>query len=114
MDSDSPPLAAAPAAPSGQLPAPWWHTAVLVVVLLAVGLISVNQAENVKKMNELSKTLGFLTPHSHLEFALFVGLALTAGFCEEIIFRGYLQKQFAAASGMAAIGVLAQGILFGA
>src|SRR5256885_5794160 len=42
MDSDSPPLAAAsvaaPAAPSGQLPAPWWHTAVLIVVLLAVSL----------------------------------------------------------------------------
>ena len=42
------------------------------------------------------------------------GLALTAGFCEEIIFRGYLQKQFAAASGMASIGILAQGVLFGA
>ena len=63
---------------------------------------------------ELSKTLGFLAPHSNLEFALFVALALTAAFCEEIIFRGYLQKQFAAASGMASIGILAQGVLFGA
>ena len=87
---------------------------ILALVRVALGLISLNQAENAKKMNELSKTLGFLAPHSNLEFALFVALALTAAFCEEIIFRGYLQKQFAAASGMASIGILAQGVLFGA
>ena len=87
---------------------------ILALVRLALGLISLNQAENAKKMNELSKTLGFLAPHSNLEFALFVALALTAGFCEEIIFRGYLQKQFAAASGITSIGIIAQGVLFGA
>ena len=38
---------------------------------------------------------------------------LTAGFCEEAIFRGYLQKQFHALTGSAAIAVLAQAILFG-
>src|SRR5256885_4064746 len=73
----------------------YWGRAlgILALVRLALGLISLNQAENATRMNELSKTPGFLAPHSNLDFALFVGLALTAGFCEEIIFRGHLRNQ---------------------
>ena len=33
---------------------------------------------------------------------------------EELIFRGYLQKQFHAASGNALVGIIAQALLFGA
>jgi membrane protease YdiL (CAAX protease family) len=38
---------------------------------------------------------------------------LTAGFCEEVAFRGYFQKQFEAMTGSAAAGVILQGVLFG-
>jgi len=41
-----------------------------------------------------------------------VALALIPGFCEEILFRGYAQRQFERASGPAG-GILLSGVLFG-
>jgi membrane protease YdiL (CAAX protease family) len=55
-----------------------------------------------------------LFPHGATEVVLFLLLALTAGFCEELIFRGYLQRQFAALTHAVAGGIVVQGILFGA
>lgn len=55
-----------------------------------------------------------LLPHSSIEFVLYIMLALTAGICEEIIFRGYLQRQFTAVTRAAAAGIVLQGITFGA
>src|SRR5580693_7215237 len=39
--------------------------------------------------------------------------AVTAGFCEELVFRGYLQRQGLALTGSVALAVLTQGVLFG-
>jgi membrane protease YdiL (CAAX protease family) len=55
----------------------------------------------------------FLTPVSRSETILWILVALTAGFCEETIFRGYLQRQFIAWSGKPAIGILFSAALFG-
>jgi membrane protease YdiL (CAAX protease family) len=55
-----------------------------------------------------------LLPHGLLESALFFLLAFTAGFCEETIFRGYLQRQFTAWTRNAVAGILLQGVVFGA
>jgi hypothetical protein len=55
-----------------------------------------------------------LLPHGALESVVFLLLALTAGICEETIFRGYLQRQFTAWSGSAAAGIILQGVAFGA
>lgn len=55
-----------------------------------------------------------LFPNGNIEVALYVLLALTAGICEEIIFRGYLQRQFAALTRSAAAGLVLQGVTFGA
>ena len=38
----------------------------------------------------------------------FVGLSVTAGFCEEFLFRGYLQRQFLAWSGRVEVAVALQ------
>ena len=53
-------------------------------------------------------------PRGGLESAVFLLLAITAGICEEIIFRGYLQRQFTGWTKSAALGIALQGILFGA
>jgi hypothetical protein len=58
--------------------------------------------------------LNGLLPQGPLESALFLLLAFTAGFCEETIFRGYLQRQFTVWTGSAAAGIVIQGVLFGA
>ena len=54
-----------------------------------------------------------LLPHTGLEIATWLLLSLTAGICEEMIFRGYLQRQFTAWTGNAAAGIALQGIVFG-
>jgi membrane protease YdiL (CAAX protease family) len=58
-------------------------------------------------------TVDSLLPKSLLEISLWILLCLTAGFCEEIAFRGYLQKQFHAFTGSIAVAVILQGIVFG-
>lgn len=55
-----------------------------------------------------------LLPKSLTEMLLWLVMSLTAGFCEELIFRGYLQRQFAALTQSAAGGIVLQGIAFGA
>ena len=54
-----------------------------------------------------------LLPKGILESLVWIPLALSAGFCEELAFRGYLQKQFQAIAGSTALAVLFQAIVFG-
>jgi membrane protease YdiL (CAAX protease family) len=54
-----------------------------------------------------------LLPHNFLEYASFFILALSAGFCEEAIYRGYFLKQFSAVFKNRWIAIMLQGILFG-
>ena len=66
------------------------------------------------KMEAMRKSLGFLAPGSRLELAVWFCTSVTAGFCEEIIFRGYLQRQFAAIGNSMLAGVVASALVFGA
>jgi uncharacterized protein len=54
-----------------------------------------------------------LLPQGFLQSMAWIPVALSAGFCEELAFRGYLQKQFQAITGSAGWAVLIQAILFG-
>src|ERR1017187_6838855 len=56
-----------------------------------------------------AKTVDSLLPKSLLEILVWIATSITAGICEEMAFRGYLQRQFNALSGNVAVGVLAQG-----
>jgi membrane protease YdiL (CAAX protease family) len=60
-----------------------------------------------------AKTVDSLLPHSLLEILLWVAVSMTAGICEELAFRGFLQKQFHALSGNVIVAVVAQGVVFG-
>ena len=66
-----------------------------------------------QKLEEARKILGFLVPRTHLEIALWILVALTAGFCEEFIFRGYIQRQFSAISGKVFVGMFVSSAVFG-
>lgn len=55
-----------------------------------------------------------LAPQGLFESLVWVALSVTAGICEETIFRGYLQRQFVAWTRSAPVGVLLSAALFGA
>jgi membrane protease YdiL (CAAX protease family) len=74
----------------------------------AVGLTKASQAESSRKLADA------LAPHSFAGLALFVLLSTVAGFVEEIIFRGYLQRQLGALTGNIYVGLLASAAVFGA
>lgn len=191
-DAQIPPETQTPSVPSGRLLAPWWHTVILIAVLL---LASVNgnrthhpapaghdkplqylstilwewllvgytwlgirkrirlgeliggrwasledfcldivyagafwvcamivlgagaklmHLDQAGKIEAMRRTLGFLVPETRLELALWFCVSTTAGFCEEIIFRGYLQRQLSAIGNSTLVGVLLSAIVFGA
>lgn len=85
----------------------------LVSVLVLVGLLQLMGFGDPGKYQEARKALLPLFPRGVVESVLWVGVAVTAGFCEELIFRGYLQRQVAALSGNITLAVVAQAVLFG-
>jgi membrane protease YdiL (CAAX protease family) len=56
----------------------------------------------------------FLLPQTQFERGLWIVMALTAGICEEGLFRGYLQRQFMALTNSAAAGIALSAVAFGA
>jgi membrane protease YdiL (CAAX protease family) len=82
----------------------FWIAALFVLSLVAHAVGS----------NGMSQAARLLAPQGPFESLLWVALAVTAGICEETIFRGYLQRQFVAWTRSAAIGVLLSAALFGA
>jgi membrane protease YdiL (CAAX protease family) len=58
------------------------------------------------------RAVRFLLPHGPVEMALWVALSLTAGICEESLYRGYLQRQFTALSRHVAGGILLSAVVF--
>ena len=55
-----------------------------------------------------------LLPHGSLEVILWIVLSLTAGICEEGIYRGYLQRQFTAFTKSVPAGIILAAAAFGA
>ena len=54
-----------------------------------------------------------IIPKTVFELMFWLGLAATAAFCEELIFRRYLTQQFRAWTGNLMFAILLQGVLFG-
>jgi uncharacterized protein len=55
-----------------------------------------------------------MLPHGAFELVLWIALSVTAGICEEAIFRGYLQPQFMALTRSVPGGILLSAVVFGA
>lgn len=62
---------------------------------------------------DTAKGISTLLPRGPLEAAVWIALSLSAGICEEAVFRGYLLKQFEGLSGSTAFAVAAQALVFG-
>jgi uncharacterized protein len=60
-----------------------------------------------------AKSVQSLLPQSVLEVLLWTATCATAGICEEMVFRGYLQHQLHAFTGSLFTAVVVQGVIFG-
>jgi uncharacterized protein len=79
----------------------------MVVVVPLVGVLAfVLGANN-------NSAIANVTPKTVVELVVFLSLAASAGFGEELVFRGYLTRQFSAWTGSNAFGLVLQGIAFG-
>src|SRR5262249_52314824 len=81
---------------------------VLFAVGYALGLADPKNVEATKKM------LDWIAPTSGRDLFLAIVLSCTAGVVEEVIFRGYFQRQLAKLFGNVWVGVLLSGLIFGA
>ena len=82
----------------------FWLTALVVLFCAALALHVPRSGDAIR----------FILPQTRLEIVLWVMTSLTAGICEETIFRGYFQKQFIAWTGNVSAGVLLSAVAFGA
>jgi membrane protease YdiL (CAAX protease family) len=82
----------------------FWLIALAVLFCTAVALHATRTGQNIR----------FLLPQNQLEIFLWILTSITAGFCEEVIFRGYFQRQFSAWAGNVPAGVLLSAAVFGA
>jgi membrane protease YdiL (CAAX protease family) len=93
--------------------------AVCFVLALAYVIVATKQRRGLLNRPELSTALraqvasvGGITPHTPQERKLWTCVAITAGICEEVFFRGFLLAVVASYTGLAG-AVVATAILFG-
>lgn len=75
-------------------------------VRAAIVLVIIKATGATPSLNDAMKSVERLVPRTPAEIAVAMLLALTAGFVEEFIFRGYLQRQFAALTKNIWLGIL--------
>ena len=84
----------------------FWIFSLIVLAVLAYFL-------SLLHLESAQKQISQLAPSSFAEAALWVSLSISAGICEEFLFRGYFQQQFARTSRRLWLGVLLSALLFG-
>jgi len=78
------------------------------IVLTVIGLLL-----RLAHLAAPQKTLMAIAPRTPLELLLWVMLSISAGFCEEFVFRGYFLRQFASVGAGLWMGVACSSLLFG-
>jgi len=81
---------------------------VAIVVLATIGLLL-----RAVHLSTPQETLMAIAPRTPLEMLLWVVLSLSAGFCEEVVFRGYFLRQFSSLGARLWLGALCSSLLFG-
>lgn len=59
------------------------------------------------------RNMEFILPHRVSELTIWIALSVTAGICEEAVFRGYLQRQFIVLTKSVPFGILLSAAVFG-
>jgi hypothetical protein len=91
------------------LAAGFWLVSLLVLagVGYALGLADPSQTKEIKKLAEV------VAPQGGASVVIWILLSTVAGLVEEILFRGYLQRQIGALTGNIYVGLIVSAIIFG-
>lgn len=85
----------------------FWIAAMIVLAIVSLSL------RLTTRLSSAQKTVQALAPRSAAEMLLWILLCLSAGFCEEFVFRGYFLRQFSSPLHRIWLGVLFSSLLFG-
>lgn len=85
----------------------FWIAAVIILAIISLSLHFTTHLASAQK------TIQALAPRNSAEILLWIVLSLSAGFCEEFIFRGYFFRQFSSPIHRIWLGVLLSSLLFG-
>jgi uncharacterized protein len=89
----------------------YWVAALIALALLGEALVKISGSHiDPQKIGDVTQKLA---PVTVAEMMLFLVLSISAGFCEELVFRGYLQQQFARMGRSIWTGVLLSALVFG-
>ena len=80
----------------------------------AVSLVILAVCAFLLGVQRMGPNVRFMLPRGPLELTLWMALSLSAGICEETVFRGFLQRQFIAWMKNTAAGIVVSAVLFGA
>ncbi len=86
---------------------------VVVAVVLVAIVVAIESIFSSATRSMRSASIMALLPRTLGEHVVWIGVALSAGICEEIVYRGYLQSQLAAMSRSIFAGIALQAVLFG-
>jgi membrane protease YdiL (CAAX protease family) len=84
----------------------FWIAAVIILGIISLLL-------RLAHLASAQKTVTALAPRNAVEMLLWVLVCLSAGFCEEVVFRGYFLRQFSSPIHRVWLGVLLSSLLFG-
>lgn len=84
----------------------FWVGASIVLAAIGIGL-------KLAHFSTPQKTLAQLAPQNAWQLLLWILLSISAGICEELVFRGYLLQQFSRACKSIWAGIVLSSLLFG-
>ena len=99
-------------------PGGWLRDVAAATIFWIVSLIMLGSLANMLQHfhlhpENIRTTISKLAPYSVPELAAWTALSISAGICEEFIFRGYLQLQLTRVSHRLSIGAVASALVFG-
>lgn len=103
----------------GTLSGERWHSAKDLMTDLAIALpfwlLWEGTALGVHRLlgANTAKAVDSLLPQTLVEVLVWTATCITAGICEELAFRGYVQRQLRAFTGSTVLAVVGQGLVFG-
>jgi hypothetical protein len=83
------------------------------IALLLVSTILVSVLSGHQGGSTPDQSIAYLIPQTSVEILLWVCVSITAGVCEEAVYRGYLQHQFSVLTCNTPAGIVLSAVLFG-